>query len=105
MQDELRALRAQVFAHGEPDPAVLADGLRVLDGSDLRHALPALAMPSLWIAGRRDRIVHPDAMRAAAAIAPDARFVQVDRAGHAPFLPHAGEVADAIADFAAACPP
>ena len=104
MQDELRALRAQVFAHGEPSPSVLADGLRVLDESDLRDALPSLAPPSLWIAGRRDRIVHPEAMRDAAAIAPHACFVEVARAGHAPFLTHADAVADAIEDFAAGCP-
>ena len=104
MQDELRALRAQVFAHGEPAPAALADGLRMLEHDDLRAALPTLAMPSLWLAGRRDRIVHPDAMRDAASVAPDARFVQVERAGHAPFLTHADTVADAIEDFAAGCP-
>lgn len=105
VREDLRLLREQVFAHGEPDPAVLADGLRVLDGSDLRAALPALAMPSLWLAGRRDRVVHPDAMREAAALAPGGRFVQVERAGHAPFLTHADAVADAIEDFVAGCAP
>jgi len=41
-------------------------------------------------------------MQAAAARAPGARFVQVDRGGHAPFLTHADEVAAAIAGFLAA---
>jgi pimeloyl-[acyl-carrier protein] methyl ester esterase len=83
----------------------LAEGLRLLEGSDLRAALPALRMPSLWIGGRRDRLVNPLAMQAAAALAPDARFLQVEHAGHAPFLTHADAVADALLDFLASCDP
>jgi pimeloyl-[acyl-carrier protein] methyl ester esterase len=80
---------------------VLAEGLQVLEGSDLRAVLPRLRAPSLWIGGRRDRLVDPRAMRQAAGIAPDARYVQVEHAGHAPFLTHAGDVADALLDFLA----
>jgi pimeloyl-[acyl-carrier protein] methyl ester esterase len=40
-------------------------------------------------------------MRAAAERAPDAGFVQVEHGGHAPFLTHADEVADAVANFLA----
>ena len=101
MREELRMLRDAVLAHGEPSPRVLAEGLQVLEESDLREALPTLGVPSLWIAGRRDRLVNPQAMQAAAAIAPEARFVQVERAGHAPFLTHAAEVADALLAFLA----
>ena len=101
MRDELRMLRDAVLAHGEPSPRVLAEGLQVLEESDLREALPTLGVPSLWIAGRRDRLVNPQAMRAAAAGAPEARFVQVEHAGHAPFLTHAAEVADALLAFLA----
>ena len=101
MRDELRMLRDAVLAHGEPSPRVLAEGLQVLEVSDLRDALPTLGVPSLWIAGRRDRLVNPQAMQAAAAIAPEARFVQVEHAGHAPFLTHAGDVADALLAFLA----
>lgn len=101
MRDELRMLRDAVLAHGEPSPRVLAEGLQVLEGSDLREALPALRVPSLWIAGRRDRLVSPQAMQASAALAADARFVQVEHAGHAPFLTHAAAVADALLRFLA----
>ena len=101
MRDELRMLRDAVLAHGEPSPRVLAEGLQVLEEGDLRDALPTLRMPSLWIAGRRDRLVNPQAMRAAAAIAPEASFVQVEHAGHAPFLTHATDVADALLAFLA----
>ena len=94
-QAELRGLKAQVFERGEPSLAVLQDGLRVLDRSDLRRAVPGLTMPSLWIAGRRDRLVPPTAMQWAAAHAPDGRFLELST-GHAPFLAQADAVADAI---------
>jgi len=95
--DDLRALRAQLFAHGEPAPRVLADGLGLLDGTDLREALGSLRVPSLWIAGRRDRLVPAAAMQAAAALVPDGEFLAIAGAGHAPFLHHAGIIAGAIA--------
>lgn len=101
MREELRMLRDAVLAHGEPSPRVLAEGLQVLESADLRPALPSLRMPSLWIGGRRDRLVDPRAMQAAAERAPDARFVEVPHAGHAPFLTHADAVAHALRDFLA----
>jgi pimeloyl-[acyl-carrier protein] methyl ester esterase len=105
VREELKLLRTEVFAHGEPAANVLCDGLGLLENSDLRAALPSLAMPSLWLAGRRDRLVSPAAMRAAADAAPHARFVQIESGGHAPFLTHGDEVADALLAFAADCPP
>ena len=101
MREELKLLRDAVLARGEPAPRVLADGLGVLDATDLRAALPTLQVPSLWIGGRRDRLVNPEALRAAAALAPGARFVQVEHAGHAPFLTHADEVATTLLGFLA----
>ena len=99
MRDELRMLRDAVLAHGEPATHVLAEGLQVLEDSDLRAVLPALRMPSLWIGGRRDRLVNPRAMQASVELAPDARYVQVEHAGHAPFLTHADEVAASLLGF------
>ncbi len=96
MREELRMLREAVLVHGAPSPRVLAEGLRLLEETDLRAALPLLRMPSVWIGGRRDRLVDPRAMRAAALLAPGARFVQVEHAGHAPFLTHADAVAEAL---------
>ena len=105
VREEIKLLRAEVFAHGEPSADVLCDGLGLLEDTDLRAALPSLAMPSLWIAGRRDRLGSPAAMQAAADAAPGGRFVQVDSGGPAPFLTHADEVANALHAFAADCPP
>ncbi|MGQ0800621.1 MAG: pimeloyl-ACP methyl ester esterase BioH [Pseudomarimonas sp.] len=99
MREELRELRAQVFARGEPDPRVLIEGLTMLAESDLRGSLSDLPMPGLWIAGRRDRLVPWQAMQAAAGSMPNGRFLRVEGAGHAPFLSHADEVATAILEF------
>ncbi len=97
--DEIRALRNTLFAHGEPTAQVLAEGLDLLQHTDLRGALSTLSVSSLWLAGRRDRLVDPRAMRAAVAATPDALIHVVEHAGHAPFLTHADEVASCIQKF------
>ncbi|HVR81257.1 MAG TPA: pimeloyl-ACP methyl ester esterase BioH [Luteimonas sp.] len=101
-KDEIRALRDDLFARGEPAAQVLADGLVLLETADLRGVLPGLAVPSLWLAGRRDRLVDPRAMRDAAALTPAAQFAMIEHAGHAPFLTHADAVATRLAGFLAA---
>ena len=102
---ELRTLRAEMFSRGEPAAHVLADGLELLETADLRGELPSLAVPSLWIAGRRDRLVDPRAMREAAALAPASSFAVVEHGGHAPFLTHADVVAGLLDDFLRTVPP
>jgi pimeloyl-[acyl-carrier protein] methyl ester esterase len=99
-QSELRELRAHVFDRGEPALRALCDGLEILDRADLRAVLPALTVPSLWIAGRRDKLIPPAAMQWAAQQNPHGRYLEFS-AGHAPFIGHASAVADAIAAFAA----
>ena len=103
-REEIRALREDLFARGEPSASVLADGLELLETADLRPTLPTLAVPSLWLGGRRDRLVDPRALHAAAALAPDARVHVVEHAGHAPFLTHADTVAAQLAAFLAGAP-
>jgi len=92
-RDELRALRGELFARGEPAASVLADGLQLLEHMDLRSALPGLSVPSLWLAGRRDRLVDPRAMRDAASLTLTGEFHVIEQAGHAPFLTHVDAVA------------
>jgi pimeloyl-[acyl-carrier protein] methyl ester esterase len=103
MREELRLLRAEAFAHGEPAADMLCAGLEILEHADLRSALPRIGMPSLWLAGRRDRLVSPDAMLAACEAAPGGRFELVSSGGHAPFLTEPDHVAAAIVEFAAGC--
>jgi pimeloyl-[acyl-carrier protein] methyl ester esterase len=104
MRAELRTLRHEVHAVGDPAPRALAEGLAILHDADLRPGLATLAMPSLWIAGRRDRLVAPAALHAAAALAPNASAIEIAGAGHAPFLTHADAVAAALDAFATTLP-
>jgi len=97
---ELKALRALLHERGEPDPAALRAGLALLESTDLRRSLPGLRVPSLWLGGRRDRLVDPRGMAAAAARAPQSRFVEVAGAAHAPFLGHPDLVAAELGAFA-----
>lgn len=103
-QSELRELRAHVFDRGEPSLGALCDGLGILDSADLRAVLPTLTVPSLWISGRRDKLIPPSAMQWAAQHSPHGRYLEFS-AGHAPFIGHAHAVADAIAAFAAEVAP
>lgn len=98
-REQLRQLREQVFSRGEPAAHVLADGLDLLEGSDLRAELPTLrdaGLASVWLAGAGDRLVPWRSVKTAAALA-GGRFQRLRGAGHAPFLLRADEVAAAIA--------
>ena len=101
-RNELRDLKAQVFERGEPAIAALKQGLHILETADLRADLGRNSVPNLWIAGRRDRLINPAAMRWAAGHA-HGRYLECN-SGHAPFLAHASAFADAIAGFAAELP-
>jgi malonyl-CoA O-methyltransferase len=95
----LRSLRANLDSHGEPDPQALAAGLGILRTADLRDALPTITTPSLVIAGEHDRITPVAAGRELASRLPSARFVEVPKAGHAPFLSHPEEVRREVESF------
>ncbi len=92
---DLRELRAQVFAHGEPALHVLEDGLRILADTDLRDELPRLTCPSLWLAGARDRLIPAQAMAWGAERA-RGRYEVIAGGGHAPFIGHPDRVVAAI---------
>ena len=96
---ELRTLKDMLLARGEPAPRALQEGLRLLERSDLRRALPALHTPSVWIAGQRDRLVPARGVHTAAELAPGAQAITIAGGGHAPFLGHADEVATVLRDF------
>ena len=99
---ELRTLKQALVERGEPAPRALQEGLELLRRTDLRRALATLAKPSLWLAGKRDRLVPAAGMHAAAALAPGALAHTVTGGGHAPFLGHADEVAGQLERFVSA---
>ncbi|MFC5524226.1 pimeloyl-ACP methyl ester esterase BioH [Rhodanobacter ginsengisoli] len=92
---ELRQLRELVFARGEPDLRVLQEGIHLLESSDRRAALPDLAVPSAWIAGRRDRLVPPQAMAWSASQC-GGDYREIPQAGHAPFFGHVEALVQAL---------
>ena len=98
-RSELRTLKHDLYARGEPAPTGLQAGLQLLEKSDLRATLPTLPVPSLWLGGRRDLLVPSKAMQAAAAMSPRAMFVEIAGGGHAPFLGHADLVATEVERF------
>lgn len=98
LRAELRLLQTTAFEFGRPNPSVLTEGLRLLETTDMRMALPELGMPSLWLAGRRDRLVNPLAMQQAGIMA-KGRFVCDERGGHAPFLTHPAAILQSLLEF------
>ncbi|MFM8517034.1 MAG: alpha/beta fold hydrolase [Nevskiaceae bacterium] len=95
----LAALQAALLAQGECSPEVLRRSARLLHAVDQRRRLCDVSAPTLVIAGEYDRLVHPRASQALAELLPDARFVQIAKAGHAPFLSHPTEVIAALRAF------
>jgi pimeloyl-[acyl-carrier protein] methyl ester esterase len=95
----LDKLRHALFVHGEAQPGALEAGLNTLATSDLRPTLSHVKAPTLVVAGRNDRITAPAASRALAQALPDARYVEMRRAAHAPFLSHRGEFAALVDRF------
>jgi len=95
----LEELRAALFAHGYPSVAALARGLDLLRETDLRPLLPGITLPALVIAGQYDRVTMPAATHALADSLPNARYVEIRRAAHAPFLSHLPELSTLISDF------
>ena len=120
--EALERLRPALFAHGSqavlatPDPesqgqpdakaqtlspllAALAHGLELLRETDLRPLLPDITLPTLIIAGQYDRVTLPAASHALAERLPNAQYVEIRRAAHAPFLSHLPELSALISDF------
>lgn len=98
-QQAARALLDELLAVGLPSAQAIATGAQLLIDTDLRSDLARLAVPSLWLAGQRDRLVPPAAMVAACALAPAASQLTVPGTGHAPFLGDTAAVTRALLDF------
>ncbi len=94
----LRRMRQWLEQRPAATQQALEQGLNWLERLDLRHALPGLGCPSLWLAGSRDRLVHPKAMAEAAQLA-GGRYQCCVGAVHAPFISHPEWVAGQLEDF------
>ncbi|MDH5785049.1 MAG: pimeloyl-ACP methyl ester esterase BioH [Chromatiales bacterium] len=90
-REELRALRAELFDHGEPNEQALAGGLEILRTIDLRQLLPAIQQQTLVLHGKRDTLAPMAAAEYMAARLPRGQIEVIEGAAHAPFLSHPDE--------------
>jgi pimeloyl-[acyl-carrier protein] methyl ester esterase len=97
----LKALR-ELLLKTPGDDEALRLGLQILRDADERAALLTNKTPTLVIAGEYDRIAHPKASQYLAAQLPQARYVEIKRAGHAPFISHREQFMSEVNSFLAA---
>jgi pimeloyl-ACP methyl ester esterase len=85
-EQENRIAREIVMGGRMPEPDVALAALDILSAADLREMLPAVDLPTLVIHGSADAICPAGAARYLVGRIADARLVEFDGAGHAPFL-------------------
>ena len=95
----LSALRQQLSARGEPDPAMLADSLAALRAIDLRGDVAHLRQPALVVTGGRDTLAPLEAGAWLAKTLPAGRLHAFAGAAHAPFLSHRDAFLDVVLPF------
>lgn len=98
-REELRALRGELFDHGEPNEAALACGLEILRSVDLREMLPGIKQQTRVLHGNRDTLAPMAAAEFTAGQMPNAVLNVIQGAGHAPFISHPDEFVTAIEEF------
>lgn len=98
-REELRALRGELFEHGEPSKAALADGLELLREADLRPLLPNIKQTTLILHGKRDTLVPITAAEYSVSQLPHGSLRVIEGAGHAPFISHPDQFVAAIEEF------
>ena len=94
-RSQLRVLKQKVFERPLPSTQALNAGLTLLKEVDLSEELKNMKTPSLWISGRRDRLVLPQAMAQAAQLCGGA-YHMLRGSGHAPFIRQAEELTELI---------
>jgi pimeloyl-[acyl-carrier protein] methyl ester esterase len=98
-REELRALRSELFAHGEPHATALAGGLEILRSVDLRPLLATIEQPTLVLTGSRDTLAPLAAAEYTAAQLPHGQLRVIEGAGHAPFISHPEPFIAAVETF------
>lgn len=97
-RSQLKVLKEKVFERPLPSEQALTAGLQLLKQVDLSTALKNLAPTSLWISGRRDRLVLPAAMEQAAELC-GGDYHMLKGSGHAPFIRQAADLTLLIKNF------
>lgn len=95
----MKSLRACLGTREPPRDTALRAGLRILQDTDLRHALATSVLPVLAIFGRRDRLVPPAAGEALKQLNPAVEVRFIEGAAHLPFWTHCDAVAALVERF------
>ncbi len=96
-------LRAALRTGGSPTPAGLRAGLEILRTTDLRLDVQhGVQVPLLLVAGRRDRLVPPEAVDWLAQ-ALRTEIIWFEKAGHASFLSDPGTFCRLLSGFLNGC--
>lgn len=100
-RESLRELRADLHSSPMPDENALQSGLSILQNTDYSGDLGRIRQSALWLAGGRDRLVPPAAMRKAASLMDSGTFRRIPGAGHAPFIGHGETFIEELEQFLA----
>jgi pimeloyl-[acyl-carrier protein] methyl ester esterase len=95
----LRIQREMLFQFGEPDIATLEEMLVMLQQADLRDQLDHLEQPTLLIHGSRDTLAPLAAAEYMQAHLKNSALLDIEGAGHIPFLTHSKLCAQNIKEF------
>ncbi|BEV72530.1 MULTISPECIES: pimeloyl-ACP methyl ester esterase BioH [unclassified Paludibacterium] len=96
-RDTLKALRAQLFAHGRPQGLLAA--LQLLLQADLRGRTREIQCPVGLFYGQRDVLTPPAAGEWLASQLPSATMITFAQASHAPFLSHEAAFLASLTEF------
>lgn len=86
VQQDVRELRDILYFCGLPNPRALAGGLEILQHTDLRTALPQLAVPTLMLFGENDHIVPAAALNAVQELSTQVDVGLLAEMAHVPFI-------------------
>jgi len=90
---QIKHLRQLLRAAPQAEPAALQHGLQLLEACDFRSLLVDLTLPLSVVLGERDKLVPVTVAEQLLVLRPDAEYLLVPSAGHAPFITHPQQVA------------
>lgn len=82
-----------------PIKQALVEYLDILESEDLRHVLPAVKIPMLFINGREDTICCSKTVDYLQKVSPHSSFFFFEKCGHFPFLSKPHEFNDVLKSF------
>ncbi len=100
-EETQQLVRDALSTHGLPSREALDAGLVMLATNDLRRHIPGITHPTLLVSGQNDRVCPPGAMRWMNGQMVRSRYLEIDRAGHAPFISHVEDCAAPLREFLA----